>query len=301
MHSGTLLLDKGKISMNKQARLDPRLNAFRGDLADKRLQGLIHVSRFTDGHERQIVHPVADIHQQANEKSAMTSQLLYGQKVQVFEEADGWLWVQSLDDGYVGYIKQKLVGEIDKGATHRVVQPRTFIYFDSDLRSPVKYCLSLGSLVCVEGRVDVRGNAYALLADGGAIIMNHVKPIASVATDYVKVAETLVATPYRWGGVSAFGIDCSGLVQLAMRICGRLVLRDSDMQLATLGRDLAGPEFLKKGDLIFWRGHVAIMVDNQNIIHANGASMDVRIEPLAVATERLAQCHNQPLGFKRPF
>jgi cell wall-associated NlpC family hydrolase len=117
------------------------------------------------------------------------------------------------------------------------------------------------------------------------------------------VAEALLSTPYLWGGTSAFGIDCSGLVQLSMRMAGRTVPRDTDMQASGLGEpfdpgaDLAG---LRRGDLVFWKGHVAIMLDGKNIIHANGHAMMVSRERLSDAVERIAYLYGGPTGFRRP-
>ena len=121
--------------------------------------------------------------------------------------------------------------------------------------------------------------------------------------DYVGVAEQLLSTPYLWGGASAFGIDCSGFVQLSMRMTGRSAPRDSDMQAAHLGEPLdPGKDFagLRRGDLVFWKGHIAIMLDGRNIIHANGHTMMVSREPLAEAVERIAYLYGGPTGFRRP-
>ena len=161
--------------------------------------------------------------------------------------------------------------------------PRTFLYPGPDLRFPVSGATVDGVGVTVTGATETRGTHYALLPSGEAIIAGHLRPVAEASTDYVSVAETFLGTPYLWGGASGFGIDCSGLVQLAMRMAGRQVLRDSDMQAATIGEPLdPGPDFagLRRGDLVFWKGHVAIMTDAETMIHANGHTMLVSREGL---------------------
>jgi cell wall-associated NlpC family hydrolase len=161
----------------------------------------------------------------------------------------------------------------------------------------------LGSRVLIEGFAETRGTKYGLMASGEALIAAHLRPIGECADDYVSVAEALLSTPYLWGGTSAFGIDCSGLVQLSMRMAGRKVPRDTDMQASGLGEpfdpgaDLAG---LRRGDLVFWKGHVAIMLDGKNIIHANGHAMMVSRERLSDAVERIAYLYGGPTGFRRP-
>jgi len=169
------------------------------------------------------------------------------------------------------------------------------------MKLPMVKALSLGSKVTIDDFIEVRGTTYGLLDDGSAIYANHLAPISSPAADYVTVAQSLIFTPYLWGGASAFGIDCSGLVQLAMAIAGHKVARDSHMQCDTIGKMLPPNAPLRRGDLVFWRGHVAIMCDKERLLHANGASMDVRMEPYAQAVERIADHYGLPIAHRRPF
>jgi cell wall-associated NlpC family hydrolase len=161
----------------------------------------------------------------------------------------------------------------------------------------------MGSTLAVTGTAETRGTLYALLPSGEAVIAKHVRPLDEHAGDYVAIAEDFLGTPYLWGGVSGFGIDCSGLVQLAMRMTGRDVLRDSDMQAAGLGEAFdPGPDRsgLRRGDLVFWKGHVAIMTDSRNMVHANGHTMLVSREGLQEAIERIGYLYGGPTGFRRP-
>lgn len=246
---------------------------------------------------------MADIRKAPTLDSGINTQALFGDDVLVFEDREGWAWIQAERDGYVGYVADVMLGRRDRAPTHIVSVPRTFLYPGPDLRFPIAGQLSMGSAVTVTGAAETRGTHYALLPSGEAVIAGHLRPIGEMAGDYVSVAETFLGTPYLWGGVSGFGIDCSGLVQLAMRMTGREVLRDSDMQAASIGEPLEpSPDFsgLRRRDLVFWEGHVAIMTDAETMIHANGHTMLVSREGLKEAIARIGYLYGAPTGFRRP-
>ncbi|ESZ03570.1 NlpC/P60 family protein [Mesorhizobium sp. M1060] len=282
---------------------DARLHAFRSDLADARLKGEVSADRFVTGRPARITASVADVRKAPRPDAGVNTQVLLGDDVLVFEEAEGWAWVQAERDGYVGYVGATMLGPREHAPTHIIAAPRTFLYPGPDLRFPISGQFSMGSTVTVTGAAETRGTHYALLPSGEALIAGHVRPISDIAADYVSVAEMFLGTPYLWGGTSGFGIDCSGLVQLAMRMAGRNVLRDSDMQAAGLGEPL-DPGFdyagLKRGDLVFWKGHVAIMTDAETMIHANGHTMLVSREGLKEAIGRIGYLYGGPTGFRRP-
>ncbi|KEC55718.1 NlpC/P60 family protein [Bartonella koehlerae] len=280
---------------------DPRLYAFRDALADKHFEIEITTQRFIQGKKKCVNTAVAGLFKENNKKSERQTECLLGEEFLIFEQGKTMSWGQSLKDGYVGYIDTKVLCTSTIKQTHIVSVPRTFQYLQADLRGPMEYPLSMGSKVSVVDETEVRGTMYAILENGKAIITRHLSPIGRVYEDYVTVAETLIHTPYLWGGVSGFGIDCSGLVQLSMMMTGKMVLRDTDMQQKTIGRPLTDSDKLQRGDLIFWNGHVAIMIDHENIIHANGYSMDVIIEPLEEAMTRIAKKHQYPIEKRRPI
>ncbi|TPN55961.1 MULTISPECIES: NlpC/P60 family protein [unclassified Mesorhizobium] len=282
---------------------DARLHAFRSDLADARLKGEVTADRFVAGRPARITASVADLRKAPRPDAGINTQLLFGDDVLVFEDREGWAWVQAERDGYVGYIADMMLGGRDRAPTHIVSVPRTFLYPGPDLRFPIAGQLSMGSTVTVAGAAETRGTHYAVLPSGEAVISGHLRPIGERASDYVSVAEMFLGTPYLWGGVSGFGIDCSGLVQLAMRMVGKNVLRDSDMQAASIGEPLdSGADFseLRRGDLVFWKGHVAVMTDAGTMIHANGHTMLVSREGLKDAIARIGYLYGGPTGFRRP-
>lgn len=283
--------------------LDRRLNAFRPDLADARLQGRVEAARFVAGRAAQVALPMLDVRSAPSGDAGLDTQLLFGDAVTVFDEKDGFAFAQAVRDSYVGYVPASGLRAPGPAATHVVAVPRTFVYAEADMKRPATAALSLGSRLTIIGEAETRGTLYALLEGGGAVVSSHVSPANQTADDYVAIAETLERTPYLWGGASGFGIDCSGLVQLCLRMAGRACPRDTDMQAAALGdplavgADLAG---LRRGDLVFWKGHVAIMLDAATIIHASGHAMMVVREGLAEAVERIARLYGRPVGFRRP-
>ena len=280
--------------------LDRRLNAFRPDLADERLRGQVESSRFVAGRQARILSPVVDLRAAPRPDAGLLAQLLLGDDVVVFEEAEGWAWVQALRDGYVGYVGAAMLGEPAGTLTHVVAAPRTFVYPGPNLKLPRAAVLSIGCRVTVVDVAELHGTRYALLQSGEAMIAGHLVDIDAAVADYVAVAEDLVRTPYLWGGNSGFGIDCSGLLQLSMRMAGRDVLRDSDMQAETVGKPLDPSAGLQRGDLMFWKGHVAIVADPATLLHASGHVMQVVSEPLEPAVERIAKVYGVPTTSRRP-
>ena len=279
--------------------LNPRLNAFRADLADARLRGRVDASAYTEPRQAQVTVSVADIRREPRPDSGVDTQALYGETVDVFEEAEGWCWVQAHADGYVGYMADAALTARCTEPTHIITAPRTFLYPGPDMKLPAEMALSIGARISVAGEAETRGTRYLTLANGGAIIASHAASIGFLFSDPVAIAERLLETPYLWGGRSGFGIDCSGLAQTVYALCGISLQRDTGMQKNTAGKALAEGSPLQRGDLVFWSGHVALMADEKTIIHASGHAMAVVKEDFAEAVARIGHMYGAPTGFRR--
>jgi len=273
--------------------LDVRLLLARDGVAARSLQGVVPAERYVETTQRQVVVPSASLRRDAAADAEQVDQLLFGEQFEVLDEDDGWALGQARRDGYVGYVGAAALGAAGPAPTHMLRALRTYGYSGPSIRSAPVGLYSMNALVCVEG-----GDGRFLKSSGGWFIEEHLAPIDQPAADFVAVAERFIGTPYFWGGRESLGLDCSGLVQQALYAAGRACPRDSDQQ-AAMGAPVPA-EQLRRGDLVFWRGHVAIMVSDIDIIHANGAAMAVTIEPLATAIARTrASGSGEPTAFRR--
>jgi len=263
--------------------LDPRLTPARPDIADSGLRGRVAAARYVDGTPRRVVAPSASLRRAPGPEAGLDTEALQGDPVTLYAEADGFAFVQLVRDGYVGYLPSACLGPAEPEPTHRVTALRTFLYPAPDLKRPVRAHLSLGARLVVTGAA----GAY-LETPGGFVFADHCAPAAECEPDYPATAARLIGTPYLWGGRTSLGLDCSGLVQLCLDAAGLPCPRDADMQERDLGQalplDLAG---LRRGDFVFWRGHVGLMLDPGTLIHANGHHMAVAAEPLDAAVARI--------------
>lgn len=289
--------------MNAPDRLDPRRHAFRPDLADRRLAGRVAALRFVEGEQKRIAARTP-LRWEPRVDAAIETEALHGEIARVFEITEsGWAWVQLERDGYVGWIGAVALRRMEPAPTHRVTALRTFIYPGPDMKFPPLGWLSLMSEVALGRAVETRDTAFRLLAEGtGAVVSRHVAPLdAPYEPDFVAMAERFLGVPYLWGGRSSLGLDCSALVQLSLMAAGRDAPRDTDMQEAELGMPVEGgaEAALKRGDLVFWQGHVGIMLDEARLIHANGFAMEVTVEPLKAAIARIARAHGPVTSVRR--
>lgn len=259
--------------------MDRRLTPANGRFALEHLRGRVTADNFTTGEAGMVTVPVIDLRDQP--KGKRDRQLLWGDAVTIVDRHDGWAFVQAAKDGYCGYVPEAALGTVTR-PTHRVAAPATHIYSEPRVQAAETASLSFGSMLAVTA---IDGN-FAQTAQGFVPAI-HLRPLDSPFADPVAVAELFLGTPYLWGGNSRWGIDCSGLVQAALLACGRACPADSDLQ-RTLGSELAPDAVLERGDLVFWKGHVAMAVDEETLIHANGASMSVAYENTRACIARVA-------------
>jgi cell wall-associated NlpC family hydrolase len=275
--------------------LDPRLNAFRPDLADEMLRGRIDAERFAAGELYEIADAIVPMHSAARYDAGRMTELLYGERVKVFAVEEGWAWVKAAHDGYVGYVPASALRKEITSSAHRVGVPLTFLYAAPDLKSPPEAALPMNARVEILELSD----KFARTRNGRYIFAGHLKPLTSHEADFVAVAEQFLHVPYLWGGKTFHGLDCSGLIQTAMHASGLACPRDTDMQEAELGTPLHEYNALKRGDLLFWKGHTGVMVDSERLLHANAHHMMVTIEPLSRVITRIAMSGGQLTGIRR--
>jgi hypothetical protein len=274
------------------ARLDLRVNAVRRDIADLALATHIFAPHYAQPQSCAIAASSAMLREEAAEGARAVSQLLHGEGFAAIDISGGWAWGYGLHDRYVGYVRADLLGEAEP-ADHIVMAPLAPVFAAPDIKARVAAEWPIGARFAATGE---EGNFIACAA--GFVHRRHARPIAATEADPVAVATRLLGAPYLWGGRGAGGIDCSGLTQIALEHCGIEAPRDSDQQ-RMLGREIAAGEALQRGDLVFFPGHVGLMADAANLLHANAYWMAVTIEPLDDVVARLATDHAEPILARR--
>jgi cell wall-associated NlpC family hydrolase len=275
--------------------LDPRINPFRPELAAAHLRGQVEAERFVEGARHEVNEPLADVRRMPAHDAALDTQALLGDHVVVYETSEeGWAWGQLESDGYVGWLSANALGVPGPAATHKVAVPRTLGFPGANIKLPPVGALPLGARLVI-ARQDER---FAVTSAGWHIPATHLAPLKARQADFVAVAESLLGAPYLWGGKTSLGIDCSGLVQVALQAAGVACPRDSDMQELALGQvtSLTG---LRRGDLVYWKGHVAIARDPDTLIHANAHHMMVATEPVTTALARIRAAGDEVMSMKR--
>jgi cell wall-associated NlpC family hydrolase len=273
---------------------DPRITPWRDGVAARSLEGVIEAEVYLDPKAMSCTAAATAIRSAPDGNSEQMDQLLFGERFEVLEEEGAWLFGQAARDGYVGFVEAAALGPAGPLPTHRVSAIRTYAFAEASIKSRAIGPFSINSLVAVEA-VDGK---LAKVAAAGWMTAAHLEPIGMFEDDWAAVAERFVGAPYLWGGRESLGLDCSGLMQQALFACGRACPRDTDQQQA-LGAPIEAADF-GRGDLVFWKGHVAMGVGDGKIVHANGHHMATVIEPLAEAIARIdAAGVGQPTAYRR--
>jgi len=278
-------------------KLDPRRHPYRADLAAEHLRGRIEAERYVPGEPRQVAAPALPLRRAPRFDATLDTEALHGETVTVYEEREGWAWVQLHHDAYVGYMPSEGLAPVVTAPSHRVAVLRTYVFPEPDSKVPPLAMLSLNARLPV---AEPAGR-FLRLENGGFVYARHAAPVEQHAEDFVAVAEAFVGTPYLWGGRTSVGLDCSGLVQLAAAAAGHAVPRDADMQAVEAGHAVDWTEGtpLMRGDLVFWEGHVGIMTSPEDFLHANAHHMAVEIEPFREAKERIKAAGFEITGVRR--
>jgi cell wall-associated NlpC family hydrolase len=277
---------------------DPRLTPARGDIAAKYLEGKVKATRFVAGETFEVTDALAPLRQAPDASAELMTQALRGEHVTIYDRnGEGWAWGQLHSDGYVGWLPDAALSKPGAAPTHRVTAISTFAFPGPSIKLPPVETLVMGSALTVVHEA----GAFAVTREGWHLPKPHLAAINHRESDFVDVAERFLGTPYLWGGKSSFGIDCSGLVQISLNAAGVGCPRDSDMQQSGLGQllDRAESKKLRRGDLLFWNGHVAIARGAETIVHANAHHMATVIENTHVAIARIKASGNELVAVKR--
>ena len=277
---------------------DPRLTPARSDLAAKELEGKVAAVRFVEGRAYEVIEPQTGLRAAPAPDAPLLTEALKGERVTIYDtNAEGWAWGQLAADDFVGWLSANALAPAGAPATHKVVALRTLAFPGPSIKLPPIEALPLGARLAITHVED----RLAVTRSGGFVPAPHLAPLDFVEPDFVAVAERFLGVPYLWGGKTALGLDCSGLVQVALTAAGMACPRDSDMQERALGAPLPGigEQSLRRGDLVFWEGHVAIVRDRATLIHANAFHMAVAIEPIAEALTRIRDAGSEITSVRR--
>jgi hypothetical protein len=286
--------------MADKRQLDKRTTPARADLAAAHLKGVVDAPRYVEGTKRSVWVGRAALRVRPSDEAAQDSELLFGESFTVYERANGWAWGQAQNDSYVGYVEDAALTTAF-AVQSKVIALMAPAFIGPDLKRSVQDILPMNAAVSVLGRID----DYVEIESGLFLHQRHIAPLDH--NDFVAVAERFVGVSYVWGGKTYAGLDCSGLIQTALAATGVAAPRDTDMMEKELGvavdaatrRGDVAPK-ARRGDLVFWKGHMGVMVDSTRLLHANAYHMSTVIEPLAEVVARIEKVAGPVTSIRRP-
>ncbi|MEO8896956.1 MAG: NlpC/P60 family protein [Rhizomicrobium sp.] len=286
--------------MADKRQLDKRTTPARADLAAAHLKGVVDAPRYVEGTRRSVWVGRAALRVRPSDEAAQDSELLFGESFTVYERANGWAWGQAQNDSYVGYVEDAALTTAF-AVQSKVTALMAPAFIGPDLKRSVQDILPLNAAVSVLGRID----DYVEIESGLFLHQRHIAPLDH--NDFVAVAERFVGVSYVWGGKTYAGLDCSGLIQTALAATGVAAPRDTDMMEKELGvavdaatrRGDVAPK-ARRGDIVFWKGHMGVMVDSTRLLHANAYHMSTVIEPLAEVVARIEKVAGPVTTIRRP-
>ena len=272
---------------------DKRITPARPDLAAAHLKGKVEAARFVEGEKFSVTHGRASLRAAPSDDAPQDSELLFGESVVQYERKDGWAWVQAKNDHYVGYARADALGDA-MAASFRVTALVTPVFSAPGVKAPLRDVLPLNA----EIPVLARDGDYIAIALKRFVHYRHLAPLSEHAADFVSVAERFLGAPYVWGGKTVAGLDCSGLIQTALQAAGIAAPRDTDMMEKALGIPVSRDD-ITRGDLVFWKGHMGVMLDKTRLLHANAFHMEVFVEDLDQAIARIEKSAGPVTSIKR--
>ncbi len=270
---------------------DKRVTAARADLAAAHLKGQVDAPRFAEGEKFSIGVGRTALRIRPSDDAAQDSELLFGESFTVYDRANGWAWGQAANDLYVGYVREDAL-TAPFAAEARITALLAPVFSAADLKTAVQDLLPLNAEVPVKGR----NGDYVQIGEGRWLHQRHLAP--SAETDFVAVAERFLGAPYVWGGKTVMGLDCSGLIQTALQAVGKAAPRDTDMMEKAFGGPVRRSD-VRRGDLVFWKSHMGVMLDETRLLHANAFHMLVAIEPADEAIDRIGKIVGPVTSIKR--
>tara|TARA_B100000900_G_scaffold369010_1_gene346581 strand:+ start:246 stop:998 length:753 start_codon:yes stop_codon:yes gene_type:complete len=222
------------------------------------------------------------------ETSSLETECLFGETVEILDETFDWVYCKLNTDSYHGWVKKEGLGKI-KNPTHRVLAKRSFVYTDRNPKSNNLLYLPIGSQLAVN-KIESEWAEVSLCNNStqvGYVPSRHIVSLDHRFKDWVAIAELFEGTPYKWGGRDTLGVDCSALLQLSYQTYGEVIPRNTSQQVKLKKKHISDIGNLKRGCVIFWKGHVGIMIDKFNCIHANAFHMQTKIEPLNQIISRI--------------